>query len=1223
LTKELTFTSTVNFSVCDQHIHQQVGNSGRVMYVGAPLQFTYGDADDTAKGFISYNPATNAPAELYRNPHAPQFFSKSFEEWQQLIEQGKMDENASSNPVASPAASTSLGWLSGKCVQIVLPPGFDRQDNRSFSQLHTALIEQCGVSDIKLKQLEQRITASEASPPAVSDSVNGEVAATAAVDGITTAVEPAVVAAPSDLLVSALESGEMKPLVSAFLQEDQSVSTADKPQLEELMAEIVSAAMGEASKRSKKLRPEERTNFIAQLATVEITNFLSVHGSLSFDFSALTPGVWFICGPNGSGKSLLLEALTWTLFGKTLRGHQSEGLGSATGGVSMDDVVNHASMMEAKQTGNPATRVSVQVRFTNGFAFTRTHVFGQAGSELQVRDPARGLLERMSSKKLDQERAESILGVDLTGWSSTALLSSNTKNFLSASSDERRAVVEELLGCGSFVDMQEECKKRQKATEASKDITTVENQQLEAQLKVHQQALSKAVGEVDSLTSSVTEAERLLMQQQKASSESAALLRSAEEKLQSARQQREAQSVVVRGRAKEVQLARDALNLSHVDAADQTKRRADRDLSNIRQRYENSLRQQQRQLEQAANKAVKQATQATEADLLHRASALEAVRAEIQRKQKQKQDGELWAKELQLKRDALAARLQLPMSRSLSDLHLLQGVASVLEEATSTSDGELMEPALRERLETEALQPVEEVISHMQGDSKAAEHPQDTQTEEAQHKVQDLQNRCHELELLLGKLADEGDIEFELDSLRSQEGSLKALMTKSSAPPVASSESDFADVHSSAAWLELEASIKRLEDPSSCGIPEVVAAAAAANAANAALEEVRSSLTEQQALIRATEKRLSAEEQSLSSLVAAEENARESHTHAIRSHHSEELKLEAAKLKLSALQNQLTRAKTEHSASQSEFTAATEAYTSKSKLLESLSSQLKKLTYWSDRLTNADSKQARTAARSGTFRRFCLDRMVGLLNPLLKRNLQLFSQDDSGAITHSLACILDSTLQLDATDGSPSLANRSEGQRKRSHLALFLALFSLAQSRSGGFSSRFLFLDEAFDSLDEDGQRAVHRWIAAYANGEDELSGQKDSSSASHSLGRYVFVITHSPYAHPSLSRGCLHVRLNPATRASTYRLEAPGSPAAQEKFITSSSSKPTTQGVEPALGASRLVKPKRARPAKSTETDAATDGSGKRKSSPRKNSKVTTPLVDDSTPRSIAAVGR
>ncbi|KAI1480303.1 P-loop containing nucleoside triphosphate hydrolase protein [Daldinia eschscholtzii] len=154
----------------------------------------------------------------------------------------------------------------------------------------------------------------------------------------------------------------------------------------------------------------------------------------------------------------------------------------------------------------------------------------------------------------------------------------------------------------------------------------------------------------------------------------------------------------------------------------------------------------------------------------------------------------------------------------------------------------------------------------------------------------------------------------------------------------------------------------------------------------------------------------------------------------------------------------------------------------------------------------------RRQVAKATFRRYVTERHLGELNKLLGQILLVMYQDanyarnmtsgtlgalfreheeseDHGAKQESTS-VLEPSLSI-----NPSLdyAKRSGGERKRVDLALFFALFMMAETRSSHMA-RYMLVDEAFDSLDITGQASVLKWCRWMT---ERLS--------------YVFVITHSP----------------------------------------------------------------------------------------------------------------
>ena len=170
--------------------------------------------------------------------------------------------------------------------------------------------------------------------------------------------------------------------------------------------------------------------------------------------------------------------------------------------------------------------------------------------------------------------------------------------------------------------------------------------------------------------------------------------------------------------------------------------------------------------------------------------------------------------------------------------------------------------------------------------------------------------------------------------------------------------------------------------------------------------------------------------------------------------------------------------------------------------------------------------EAGFAKKKGSMRSFLLDRFIVELNQTVKSIMESLCEDDIDStlfLTSSAASSsspsrsfldgsLDSELRM-----SPDYGKRSGGQRRRTDLSMFFGLLELSQSRSR-YRSNYIILDEMFDTLDENGQEAVQRWIS------DRLV-----KSCKH-----VFVITHSQMA----SRAQQRIVARMTRRGTTYRVE-------------------------------------------------------------------------------------
>ncbi|KAI1469642.1 P-loop containing nucleoside triphosphate hydrolase protein [Daldinia caldariorum] len=161
--------------------------------------------------------------------------------------------------------------------------------------------------------------------------------------------------------------------------------------------------------------------------------------------------------------------------------------------------------------------------------------------------------------------------------------------------------------------------------------------------------------------------------------------------------------------------------------------------------------------------------------------------------------------------------------------------------------------------------------------------------------------------------------------------------------------------------------------------------------------------------------------------------------------------------------------------------------------------------FWQSALTRRQVTKA-------TFRRYVTERHLGELNKLLGQILLVMYQDANYArnmTSGTLGALFKENEEGDDHEANqestsvlePSLsinpaldyAKRSGGERKRVDLALFFALFMMAETRSSHMA-RYMLVDEAFDSLDVTGQASVLKWCRWMT---ERLS--------------YVFVITHSP----------------------------------------------------------------------------------------------------------------
>jgi DNA repair exonuclease SbcCD ATPase subunit len=1123
------------------HIHQLVGRSGRILYVGAPMQFNYGDAGDEEKGFVLYEPRESnvgeegkqLPWKLYRNPHAAHYFRHDLESLKKELSNSTgappapKDAASSASETSSPQTTTPLG----SCIEILLPSSFDAiAQGRELEEVKRGLMEKWGVSDVKVKvakhetRKEDTTATTEEGDPSASDPASH----------------------PVDPLLNDLLTGNLLPLISRFLSLDETLSSEQEKQVRREAMEHVwkSVEKDRAAASSTASSSATSPSFHAALSRLEVTNFLSVQGTMQFDFQALGPGVWYVSGPNGSGKSLLLEALTWCLFGKTLRGHELDRTTRAVSGLMMDEIVNDRVRRDQTGKGLAPAQVRVSVTFANGYTFTRSHTSGVPGSSIRVTTPAGEQLEAKSTKRLDEENVVEILGLSFDRFISSVLLSSTTKNFLVSRSEDKRRVIEDLLGFAQFEALAERAQEVREKVKEEWKAAGIEVRLAEDKLEESKKAMGALEQQRVQLRENVTRASKELEALTTACLAQASSLATLESQ----------SSVCSASRATA------SASLSSVT----------QELDQLRSGEEHRKAQQLRKEKDRAESDLK-------AEVKKRLSTLQASHSSItsQLHQAAKKEDEARMREATQLQRKIADLAQVEHVRGQLDLARAKHLASTTSSASlpgwlSTLTGVVklleewilpllpQEGQVRERFLREILQPLKEILSTS---SQAS-----TRDTEASKK---LEQRVGKLEEELRVIEEGRDVDQERRDLPAWRTRQQELLKPRPHPSTSDVASQQASDPLHIQLRALEAQMDALEDPQ--GMKEIEderwkELTGAVEMAAAALQSFDASIQSQLAHTTSLQQKRQRCEAALRKIDEEESEWRRK----IKASQAEGQRVQVQKAKKEQevenwlrLQNQL---ETDVKERQLRTTALEAGVKELHASLDACAADLSAITYWSDRLSDAPSRQ-----KLG-FRTFCIERVLNLLNPLVEKNLEWFSQDESGAVVHPLGARLTAELNLVALPGATSMEKRSEGQRKRTHLALFLALFELSQRRSS-FQNRFLFLDEAFDSLDEEGQKAVSGWIKQYATGMDTHAVSQDASSpAASSPDRpHVFVITHSPYTSPSISNGCIHVRLDPVTRASRYELDAHAGAALTKPFVVQQPMQPAEKATTDAAAPGEL----------------------------------------------------
>ncbi len=221
--------------------------------------------------------------------------------------------------------------------------------------------------------------------------------------------------------------------------------------------------------------------FDADIKTITIQNFLGVQGRIVIPFGGMEDGVWFIDGANGAGKSTILEAIAWSQFDSFLRT-------SMKADFAVNDTV-------ASTLSGEAAECMVRLDFASGFSIERWRHPSSKGPRgktgVRVYKNGRQLKELEKGEAKESQKAlTERLGISFDQFARTVVLSSDTtQNFINSKADQRREIIEELLGLRRFEDYSVEMKAKNKSVatkllEFDTRLASVEgkNSELTAQL---------------------------------------------------------------------------------------------------------------------------------------------------------------------------------------------------------------------------------------------------------------------------------------------------------------------------------------------------------------------------------------------------------------------------------------------------------------------------------------------------------------------------------------------------------------------------------------------------------------------------------------------------------------------------------------------------------------------------------------------------------------------
>jgi exonuclease SbcC len=231
---------------------------------------------------------------------------------------------------------------------------------------------------------------------------------------------------------------------------------------------------------------------------LQLRNFMCYREIEALDFS----GIHLAClaGDNGHGKSALLDAMTWTLWGKTRLG------------ARRDDELIHLGQTE------------MEVEFTFALDGNRYRVIrkrdsrggGRSALELQVWD---GQLFRPLTAPTIREteaRINELLRMDYETFINSAfLLQGRADEFTIKPPAERKRILGDILGLSIYDEYEERAKERAKAKkqEAAEIAAQIRDMDRELERRPeYEQSLSQAESQAAELTRTLQEAEEELRQ---------------------------------------------------------------------------------------------------------------------------------------------------------------------------------------------------------------------------------------------------------------------------------------------------------------------------------------------------------------------------------------------------------------------------------------------------------------------------------------------------------------------------------------------------------------------------------------------------------------------------------------------------------------------------------------------------------------------------------------
>lgn len=234
------------------HHHHVLGEDGKVVYCGAPLQHHFGDSGDFGRGVIVYEPDSDK-FEFVQNPA-----------WD-VFRTVRVSSEADLEPVSQ---------YKGKRVSVI------------YENLHLvpdkiqSLLLDNGAAEVKKHSISVK---------RVSSSIG--------------AVNDAIPAHERDNNTTSVDQHDINHIqnLEDFVDHYVALYDISEPTFSQKLVTLGKQIIRECSAKHNLNRSSSKT-FDARLKSLTIENFLGVQGVLHFDFESMEDGIWFLQGVNGSGK---------------------------------------------------------------------------------------------------------------------------------------------------------------------------------------------------------------------------------------------------------------------------------------------------------------------------------------------------------------------------------------------------------------------------------------------------------------------------------------------------------------------------------------------------------------------------------------------------------------------------------------------------------------------------------------------------------------------------------------------------------------------------------------------------------------------------------------------------------------------------------------------------------------------------------------------------------